>query len=290
MSTLFPFIITWLQLYGYPVLWLCIFVAGMGIPLPISLLLLATGAFAALGDFNIFLLFITSWSASVCGDSTGYWLGYKIGSKIIHWLSTSRRIHIFSPKVMQRSAEYFQSKGAWAVFLSRCLLPALGGVINILAGAERYPYKKFLLADATGEALGILPTLLLGFFFGASWDALGDLITNASILIILVLIAVYLVVLLIRTIRRMKIENAKELAKIDAHGVIENETITSTTPLQTRQLSRQHHYKHNGRRKSLKKILFPATLRRVQTYKPTDGLHTDYSLLKKTTSNPSHRD
>jgi membrane-associated protein len=233
LSTLFPIIITWLQFYGYPVLWLCVFVAAVGVPLPISLLLLSTGAFAALGDFNLFLIFITSWSASVCGDSTGYWIGYKIGPGIINWLSTRRRIRIFSPKVMNRSRDYFQSKGGWAVFLSRCLLPALGGVINILAGAERYPYKKFLLADVSGEALGIFPTLILGFFFGASWDALGDLITNASILIILVLIAIYLVILLIRTLRGMKAENAKALAKIDTTMSDENETETSIQPLQT---------------------------------------------------------
>lgn len=251
----------------------------MGIPLPISLLLLSTGAFAALGDFNLFFIFITSWSASVCGDSAGYWIGYKIGPGIIHWLSTRRHIRIFSPKIMNRSQEYFQSKGAWAIFLSRCLLPALGGVINLLAGAERYPYKNFLLADASGEALGILPTLLLGFFFGASWDALGDLITNASILIILVLVAIYLMILLIRTLRRMKTEKAKTLAKIDTNVTNENKITRSIIPLQTQ-----------WQEKKLKRNFFPATLRRVQTYKPTDGLHTDYSLPKKTTSNPSHRD
>jgi membrane-associated protein len=226
LSTLFPIIITWLQFYGYPVLWLCVFVAAIGIPLPISLLLLSTGAFAALGDFNLVLIFITSWSASVCGDSAGYWIGYKIGPGIINWLSTRKRVRIFSPKVLDRSRDYFQSKGGWAVFLSRCLLPALGGVINILAGAERYPYKKFLLADAAGEALGTFPTLMLGFLFGTSWDAVGDLITNASILILLVIIAIYLARLLIRTLQRMKTENAQVLTKIDADTSNENESHT----------------------------------------------------------------
>ncbi len=231
MNTLLPIIITWLQFYGYPVLWLCIFIAAIGIPLPISLLLLSTGAFAALGDFNIFLLFITSWSASVCGDNAGYWIGYKVGPGVINWLSKQRRIHFISPKVANRARNYFQSKGTWAIFLSRCLLPALGGIINILAGAEQYPYKRFLIADAAGEALGIFPTLILGFAFGASWDALGDLITNASILILLVLIAVYLAVLLLRTLRRMRVDKQETLAKVAAEKMNEKDISKITTPL-----------------------------------------------------------
>jgi membrane-associated protein len=230
LNTLLPIIITWLQFYGYPVLWLCVFIAAIGIPLPISLLLLSTGAFAALGDFNVFLLFITSWSASVCGDTVGYWIGYKVGPGVINWLSKQRRIRFISPKVADRARNYFQSKGAWAVFLSRCLLPALGGVINILAGAERYPYRRFLLADMAGEALGIIPTLILGFAFGASWDAIGDLITNASTLILLIIIAIYLATLLLRTLRRMKIDRKKTLAKIAIEKMNEKDISKITTP------------------------------------------------------------
>ncbi|GCF07477.1 DedA family protein [Dictyobacter arantiisoli] len=209
MSTLLPLILTWLQIYGYPALWVCVCIAAIGLPLPIGLLLLATGAFAALGDFNVILLFITTLTASVCGDSIGYLIGRKLGSRIIDWLSTQKRIRFISPKVVVRSQEYFQRRGIWAIFLSRCLVPALGGSINILAGAERYPYRKFLLADALGETIGIMPSLILGFAFGTSWEEINNLMTTASILLFLLLIAVYLVVLLVRTLRRMQAARAQ---------------------------------------------------------------------------------
>ncbi|GHO86866.1 DedA family protein [Dictyobacter formicarum] len=280
MNTLLPLILSWLQLYGYPVLWICVCVAAVGAPLPIGLLLLATGAFAALGDFNLFLLFIIALSASVCGDSIGYFIGRKVGTRVIAWLTRQKRFRFISPKVINRSQEYFQSRGGWAVFLSRCLAPALGGTINILAGAERYPYRKFLLADATGEALGIIPPLILGFAFGASWEAVGNLLTTISILTLLLLIAIYLIVLLIRTLRKMKPGQAQTTIE---------ETGESATSHKKAQDSK-FRYKQSGKEKNPKTTLFLATLRRVQTYKSTDGLHTGYSFPKETTSNPRRRD
>ena len=47
MSALLPYLVNWLQEYGYPALWGLVFVGAAGIPLPITLLLLAAGAFAA---------------------------------------------------------------------------------------------------------------------------------------------------------------------------------------------------------------------------------------------------
>ncbi|GLV57710.1 hypothetical protein KDH_45460 [Dictyobacter sp. S3.2.2.5] len=280
MNTLLPLMITWLQLYGYPVLWICVCIASIGAPLPIGLLLLATGAFAALGDFNIFALFITALSASVCGDSIGYYIGQKVGTRVIARLLRQKRYRFISPKVINRSQEYFQHRGGWAVFLSRCLVPALGGTINILAGTEGYPYRKFLLADSTGEALGIFPPLVLGFAFGASWEAVGNLLTIISILTLLLLIAIYLIVLLIRTLRKMKPGQAQ---------ATEEETGEPTTSQKKVQDSK-FHYKQSGKEKNPKTTPFLATLRRVQTYKSTDGLHTGYSFPKETTSNPRRRD
>ncbi len=221
MDTLLPVIIGWLQAYGYPALWLCIFIAAIGAPLPISLVLLAMGAFAALGDFNIVVVALSAISAAVCGDSTGYWLGRVLGDPILARLKNQKRLRFISPKVIERSQIYFQKHGSWAIFLSRCLVPALGGTINLLAGIERYPYRRFLIYDITGESISALLPLTLGYIFGASWDAISGILSCVSIAVIAISVTVYLATLFVRTIHKMRVsgQNGKEKKSEDERAI-----------------------------------------------------------------------
>ena len=164
MSVFLSSLLSVMQTYGYPALWVSIFIAAVGLPLPVSLVLLAAGAFAALGDFNIILLTLISISASVAGDNVGYVVGRLWGSKVADWLEHSKLGRRFlRPDSVARSRLYFKKRGGWAVFFSRFLVAALGGVVNLLAGTELYPYPYFLLFDIGGETLGALIPLLLGF-------------------------------------------------------------------------------------------------------------------------------
>ncbi len=210
MSTYLPTLINWLQQYGYPALGLSVFVASFGVPLPITLVLLAAGAFAALGDFNIILLAVIAIMASVSGDSLGYLLGKQVGARLITWLEVERSFYIISPLAITRSRTYFHKHGAWAIFLSRFLISALGGAINLLAGAELYPYRRFLLYDASGEAVGAILPLSLGYAFGASWEAAGDVIGNISLFLVALLIVVYLIQRLLRMAQRIKVAKATQ--------------------------------------------------------------------------------
>jgi membrane-associated protein len=103
-----------------------------------------------------------------------------------------------------RSRLYFKKRGGWAVFFSRFLVAALGGIVNLLAGAELYPYPSFLFCDIAGEALGALIPLLLGFAFGASWDAIGDILGTSSLLVLGLLVVIYLSIRLLRYVRRVQ--------------------------------------------------------------------------------------
>ncbi len=205
MSNLLSLLLTFLQSYGYVALWITVFVAAVGIPIPITLLLLAAGAFAALGDFNLALLFVNSFSALICGDNTGYWIGRIWGSRVLNWIERSKRWNkMIPPQRIAQSRQYFRHRGGWAIFLSRFLFAAFGGIINLLSGSELYPYPYFLFFDSSGEALGAIIPLSLGFVFGASWEAVGDVLGYSSFLILSLLIVILLVFRLIRNARILR--------------------------------------------------------------------------------------
>lgn len=207
MNTFLPLLVGWLQLYGYPALALSIFIASAGVPLPVSFVLLAAGAFAALGDFNIVVLLLISVTASTCGDCAGYWIGRVGGSKLLPWLAHRKHSPVLSPRWLARvtrSRTYFRRKGGWAIFLSRFLFSALGGTINLIAGVELYPFPRFVLFDFSGELMGALIPLALGYAFGASWEAVGDLLASATVLIAALVVAIYLAAWLFKMLRRAK--------------------------------------------------------------------------------------
>jgi membrane-associated protein len=198
-NSLLPYLLTLLQEYGYPILWLSIFIGALGIPLPNTLVLLAAGAFAALGNFNFAVLLAVAVSAFVAGDNSSYWIGRCWGSRLMIWLE--RRL--VRPSTIARSRAYFRRLGGWAIFLSRFLVSALGGEINLLAGAELYPYRRFLLYDIVGETLGTLVPLGLGYIFGASWVAVGDILGSFSLFVLTLLAVLVLGYQAIRLLARM---------------------------------------------------------------------------------------
>lgn len=205
MNSTLPYLLTLLQDYGYIVLWIVVFISAAGLPLPVSLLLLAAGAFAAMGDFNIAILTAVAISAFVAGDNFGYLIGRRWGSRVLIWLETSGKVRFIKPKTLARSRAYFNRLGGWAIFFSRFLVPALGGAINLLAGAEFYPYQRFVVYDISGETIAALLSLVLGYVFGASWDAVGDILGSFSFFILaflIVLLLGYQTIRLLRSLRR----------------------------------------------------------------------------------------
>ncbi len=225
MSAILPVLITWVQLYGYPVLWVTIFIAAIGLPLPISLMLLAAAAFAVVGDFNIFVLEIITVTASCCGDNVGYWIGKRWGGQLLDRIEKPGKHKWISPNSVSRSRLYFQRHGGWAVFFSRFLVSGLGGVINIVAGADRYTYKKFVLYDLFGEAIGAAIPLTLGYIFNASWETVGDILGAFSGFILALGIFLVLAWQCINILRRIRVRS-KALKKGQAEE--EARTVSET--------------------------------------------------------------
>jgi membrane-associated protein len=203
MTVFLTGVLNFLQAYGYPALGITMFAAAFGVPLPAGPMLLAAGAFAAQGDFNVAILTGIATGASVGGDCTGYVVGRLWGSKLLDWLPRSRVGRRFiKPQTTHRSRLYFRRHGAWAVFLTRFLLVWLGSITNLVAGTELYPFRTFLLWDVIGEVLGAVIPLTLGFVVGASWETASNMLGTISLFVLGLLSVVVLAYSFLRHLKR----------------------------------------------------------------------------------------
>jgi len=225
------FYINALQQYGYPALWLIVFIAAAGAPISGSLLLFAAGALAAFGDLNLFILFPLALSAAVTGDNLGYFIGRRVGLPLLTWLERQKRFRWISPEAIARGRVYFRQKAGWTIFITRFLIVVLGGPINLLAGLEQYPYRNFLFWDVCGQILGAIIPLGLGYIFAASWEEVAGLFGAFSGLSLAFLSANVFSLLLVRKLRQRSRARSARAAANDPLQLLESKTGPDTTPL-----------------------------------------------------------
>jgi membrane-associated protein len=225
------FFISALQQYGYLALWLIVFVAAAGAPISGSLLLFAAGAFAALGDLNIILLFPVALSAAVMGDNLTYFIGRRVGIPLLAWLERQKRFRWISSQALERGRTYFRRRTSLAIFLTRFLIVALGGAINLLAGLEQYPYRNFLFWDVSGQILGAIIPLGLGYIFAESWEEAAGLFGAFSGFFLAFLTAIILSLVLVRMIRQRRRARTAEAEANDMLQPVESKVEQDTGPL-----------------------------------------------------------
>ena len=214
------FFIDVLQLYGYPALWLIVFVAAAGAPISGSLLLFAAGAFASLGDFNIFMLFPIALSAAVMGDNLGYFIGRRVGMPLVGWLERQKRFRFITPQALERGRAYFRRRAAWTVFITRFLIVVLGGPVNLVAGLEQYPYHNFLFWDISGQILGAIIPLGLGFVFAKSWEEVAGIFGALSSLFLALLVVMILLAVLMRKMRQRRRARSVSIIKAEEKDML----------------------------------------------------------------------
>ena len=132
----------------YLVVGAIILTESMGIPIPGELTLVSAALLAASGVTNIFWVATAAAIGAIIGDSIGYYIGHRGGRPLLERFGRRFPRH-FGPPHLARAEQVFQRWGVWAVFFGRfvALLRILAGP---LAGALRVPYRKFLVANASG--------------------------------------------------------------------------------------------------------------------------------------------
>jgi membrane protein DedA with SNARE-associated domain len=148
----------------YLIVGLVIGLESMGIPLPGEITLVSASLLAATGLLSPLGVACAAAVGAILGDSVGYAVGRRGGRALLERLGRRFPKHL-GPGHLARAERIFARWGVWAVFFGRfvALLRILAGP---LAGALRVPYRKFLLANATGGVVWAFGTTYLLYYVG----------------------------------------------------------------------------------------------------------------------------
>ena len=172
-------LLTLLLVYGYAAVGGVELISSIGVPLPMTAILLASGSMAALGDLNLPLLCLVAVIASITGDCIDYALGRRLGAPLLEALV--RRSLLREPAVERARGQMQRWSGA-SVFLTRWLFTPLSSLVSLLAGTSCYPLRRFLLADIAGNLIAAVIYLGAGYLVGANWVTVWSDVSGAPLL------------------------------------------------------------------------------------------------------------
>lgn len=153
--------------YGYLGLLAAAFVGalGIGVPIPVSALLLTLGALSgSRGGPNFALTAVVALAGIVLGHLVDYACG-RLGNRLLQrWLAK------FRPEsgggALLNGALRLRGGRVALVFLSRFLLTSIASPVTLLAGTTRMAFALYLTLEVTGETIYVLGNLTLGRVFG----------------------------------------------------------------------------------------------------------------------------
>ncbi|WP_424943242.1 DedA family protein [Aliiroseovarius crassostreae] len=162
--------------YGPGVVFASAVLSCLALPIPTSLMMLAGGAFAAVGDLNLIDVVAAAFFGAVIGDQAGYAIGRWGGPPILDRLTR----HPARKAVLARAQTLIDRHGGIGVFLSTWAVAPLGPWVNFAAGATGLRWRRFAIWDGLGETVWVTLYVGLGFFFASQIELLAGVLGNLA--------------------------------------------------------------------------------------------------------------
>lgn len=189
-----------LLVYGLPVLFGVVAISAIGVPFPVSLMLVAAGSFAEQGNLKLWQVMMVASVAAILGDQIGYGVSRWGGRRVI--MRIGRRLG--GESKIKKAEALSKRWGGAGIFFSRWLITELGPWLNVTSGVAAYPWRKFLFWDVLGEILWVVVYVLLGYFFSDRVQVLAELLGNLAWALLAFIVAAFLGWKVFRYLRPLK--------------------------------------------------------------------------------------
>ncbi len=128
--------------------------------LPGDSLLFTAGALAALGNLNVWVLFLLLSLAAVLGDTVNYWIGKKIGPRAF-----DGTVRFLKQEHLRKTEAFYEKHGKKTIILAR-FVPIVRTFAPFVAGVGSMTYGTFLAYNVIGGVLWVAICVFSGYFFG----------------------------------------------------------------------------------------------------------------------------
>jgi membrane protein DedA with SNARE-associated domain len=218
-------VVDWMDIgvAGYVVLFGLLFSCGLGLPLPEDIPLLVSGMLAGRHRMHLWALGICAWCGIIGGDCVLYYLGRRFGLNVTRVPFVGK--HVSKERILQ-AERLFERWGIWVVAIGR-LFAGIRGAMVVAAGAIKFNFFKFLVADGLAALVSGGLFVWLGMKFGENLDYIEHQIKRYSTLVFVGLAVLVVGTVLLVWWRRRGRRGPSELA-VD---VIETVAVEHALPL-----------------------------------------------------------
>jgi membrane protein DedA with SNARE-associated domain len=140
-------LLSWIVIYGPSMLFIALLLGALGVPVPGTFLVLASGAFVRQGVLDLFGAASFGLFGAMLGDTLSYGLGRFVRGPLRRWFGQS--------PAWEKAELNLRQRGGMAIYLTRWLLTPIAVPTNLVAGST-------------------------GYAFSSQWEALAEFISNFS--------------------------------------------------------------------------------------------------------------
>lgn len=181
---IFNFLIVHSEFFIYSVIFLLLFLGGLGLPLPEDLIVLAGGYLAYEGYAQLYIVIPIAIFGAVVGDFTIYFIGRSFGEGFIRFRYLKR---FLSKKNLVKIRNYFSRHGNKTIFFAR-FVAGFRMAVYLVAGTLKISIPRFIFVDSLGAFISVPIVVFLGYFFGEHIKLLLLVINRLKFSILFILI------------------------------------------------------------------------------------------------------
>ncbi|MFF6912605.1 VTT domain-containing protein [Streptomyces sp. NPDC012466] len=184
---------------GAPGAGLAIALENLFPPLPSEVILPLAGFAASSGRMSLLAVLLWTTAGSVIGALALYGVGALLGRD--RTVAIASRLPLVKVSDIEKTEAWFLKHGTKAVFFGR-MIPIFRSLISVPAGVERMRLPVFLGLTTLGSAIWNTVFVLAGYFLGANWHQVSDIVSTYSKVVLAVAAVAVAAFIAVRLLRR----------------------------------------------------------------------------------------